>query len=152
MAKSTNAGIQTQLHHLKPLADDPHFSVREVAWMALRPTILNHTQETIQALLPWSVDSSPNLRRFACEATRPRGVWCPHIPLLREQPELAEKLLFPLRHDPAKYVQLSLGNWLNDAAKTRPDWVQSFVSKIDLQQAGAATIIKRALRSLNIPN
>ncbi len=152
MAKSPEANFNILLHRLKPLADDPHFSVREVAWMALRPYILNKTTAAIEALLPWAKDISPNLRRFACEATRPRGVWCAHISLLKQQPELAEKLLVPLRHDPEKYVQLSLGNWLNDAAKTRPDWVRQFVSTIDTQQPGASLIVKRALRSLKQPN
>jgi 3-methyladenine DNA glycosylase AlkC len=152
VAKSPEADINTLLHYLKPFADDGHFSVREVAWMALRPSILNKTLEALESLLPWAHDKAHNLRRFACEATRPRGVWCAHILLLKQQPELAEKLLFPLRHDPEKYVQLSLGNWLNDAAKTRPDWVRQFVSTIDTQQPGAALIVKRALRSLEQPN
>lgn len=148
VAKYPEADVPFFLYRLKTLADDAHFSVREVAWMAFRPIILSKTEEAINGLRPWVHDNAPNLRRFASEATRPRGVWCAHIPLLKKHPEIAENLLLPLRHDPEKYVQLSLGNWLNDAGKTRPDWVHHFVSKIDIRQPGASVIVKRALRSL----
>lgn len=152
VAKYPEADFTFFLYHLKPFADDAHFSVREVAWMALRPIILSNTEEAIDGLVPWAHDNTPNLRRFASEATRPRGVWCAHIPRIKKQPEIAENLLLPLRHDPEKYVQLSLGNWLNDASKTRPDWVRHFVSKIDIRQPGASIIVKRALRSLKQVN
>lgn len=149
MEKCHKTDFLAMLHCLKPLANDHHFSVREVAWMAMRPFILKDTLQAIETLTTWAKNKSPNLRRFACEATRPRGVWCAHLPLLRQQPERAEILLSPLRHDPEKYVQLSLGNWLNDAGKTRPDWVKSFVANIDPSKPGTSITLKRALRNLS---
>ncbi len=146
--KTKHQGFEIMLKHLKNLADDPHFSVREVAWMALRPCIIQDTESALNALLPWSHANETNLRRFACEATRPRGVWCAHLPLLREFPEKAENLLLPLRYDTEKYVQLSLGNWLNDAGKTRPDWVRQFVKQIDPNRLPSKIVLKRALRNL----
>jgi len=115
--------VKEELLRLRPFADDVHFAVREMAWLALRPLAIKKTTELIDYLIPWTQETSENLRRFASEATRPRGVWCAHIPDLKAEPELAQELLDNLCKDPALYVQNSVGNWLNDAGKTRPDFV-----------------------------
>lgn len=135
---------------LRSLADDAHFGVREWAWLALRPHVAADPQAAIAALVPWTAEPSERLRRFAVEATRPRGVWCAHLAQLRADPSPGLALLDPLRADPARYVQDSVANWINDAAKDRPEWVLALLARWDRATAPAATrrILRRAGRSL----
>ncbi len=142
--------LATLLAACKQRADDERFTVREWVWMALRPRLVLNLAESISLLEPWTRASSPNVRRFASESLRPRGVWASHIKALKEQPQLGEPLLEPLRADPERYVQDSVANWINDAAKTAPDWARELCARWVRESPSAATerIVKRALRSL----
>ncbi len=132
---------------IKPFSADSHFGVREWAWMAVRAIIVDDPLGVIDRLTPWAQDSDPNVRRFASEATRPRGVWAASIMLLRKEPEHALPILSALRHDKERYVEDSVANWLNDAAKDQPDWVIALLD--DWAERGVAPrLITRAGRSL----
>ena len=135
---------------MRPLADDPHFGVREWAWLALRSDIVAAPSQALEYLYMWTQEASPYLRRFACEALRPRGVWSTHIALFKQHPELALPMLEAMANDPERYVQDSVGNWLNDAGKTQPQWLRELCARWQQQHPGDANayIRKRALRSL----
>lgn len=147
---NTRLTLEEKLTEIRPFADDPHFGVRELAWMAVREELTTHLEKALKILEKWSRDKSENIRRFATEATRPNGVWCKKIDRLKSHPELASSILENLKSDPSKYVQNSVANWLNDAAKTRPDFVTGLCERWKLESPTPSTqyIVKRALRSI----
>ena len=142
--------LPAKLDAVRRFAADPHFGVREMAWMAVRDEVAGSVDEAIALLVPWVRDGDENIRRFASELTRPRGVWCAQIEALKAQPWRALALLEPLKADPSRYVQNSVANWLNDASKTQPEWVHELCGQWSAQSAAAETayIVRRASRTL----
>lgn len=151
LASLPRHSISQRIRKIRRLADDPHFGVREWAWIAIRNHIGTDIQESIRLLTPWVTEKSDFVRRFACEITRPRGVWCSHLPVLKEDPSPALPLLDPLRSDSSKYVRDSVANWLNDAGKSQPQWVKKLCRTWEKSSPTKETryIIRRGLRSLD---
>jgi 3-methyladenine DNA glycosylase AlkC len=149
LAADATLVLRERLKRIRALAEDSHFGVREWAWMAVRPAIAAELPAAIRLLVPWSEKGRESARRFASESTRPRGVWCAHLDSLKQNPEPARPLLEPLKSDPAKYVRDSVGNWLNDAAKSQPGWVRAVTARWTRESKTPETayIVKRALRS-----
>jgi len=143
--------LQERLEKIKPLANDGNVAVRENAWWFVREEIASNLNEAILILSNWALDSSANIRRFASEATRPRGVWCKHIEILKTKPELALPILEPLKADSSRYVQLSVANWLNDASKSSPKFVTTLCERWLVEtnhSPHTQKIVKRGLRTI----
>jgi 3-methyladenine DNA glycosylase AlkC len=138
------------LARARRFAADPHFGVREWIWMAVRPTLAARLAESIALLRPWTVDADENIRRFAVEVLRPRGVWCAHIPSLKADPAPGLPLLEPTRADASRYVRLSVANWLNDASKSAPEWTTRLCERWTRESTSewTAWIVNHATRSL----
>jgi 3-methyladenine DNA glycosylase AlkC len=141
--------LARKLDAVRRFAADPHFGVREMAWMAVRDEIAGDVDAAVALLRSWATHADPNIRRFASESTRPRGVWCAQIEALKKEPWRGLSLLEPLKADPSRYVQNSVANWLNDAAKTQPDWVRELCGRWQ-RKASPQTqyILRRAQRSI----
>jgi 3-methyladenine DNA glycosylase AlkC len=135
---------------IRRFAADSHFGVREEAWFAVRASIDRELGSAIKLLAKWTKDKDENVRRFASESTRPRGVWCKHIEALKLHPELGLPVLEPLHSDPSKYVRDSVANWINDASKTRPDWAKDICARWQEMSGTKETayIVNKAMRTI----
>ncbi len=132
-----------------PFAADQNMTVREAAWMAFRPHILLSVGELVRLLEPLSRDSNAFVRRFAIEVTRPRSVWGSHFERFKRRPQEALSLLENVRQDRVRYVQLAVGNWLNDASKSCPEWVVEVCERWSAEDnPHTAAITRRGLRTL----
>jgi len=144
---------KSKLSALLPYARDHHFAVREWAWLALRPAVVLDPLEALRHLMPIGRSSSYLDRRFASEVLRPRSVWGSHIELFKAKPEMADAFLAQLRCDNHAYVRTSVGNWLNDVATTRPDWLaETCADWLRMCQCqNTQIIVRRGARRLTHP-
>ncbi|MDQ0360343.1 DNA alkylation repair protein [Breznakia pachnodae] len=151
IGKADDLSLNKKFQEIQLFAGDKHFNVREEAWVALRMSVIENLEESLEILSTWVKNEDENIRRFASELTRPRGVWCKHIEVLKDKPELALCILESLKTDESTYVRNSVGNWLNDASKTRPDFVIELCTrwKSESNQTAIGYIIKKAMRTLN---
>ena len=138
------------LNAMKPYAADLHFGVREVVIFASKERLALDLEGALAILSLWVLEDDENVRRYAIEAMRPVGVWTKKIPEFQENPEKGLALLAPLISDTSKYVRDSVGNWLNDASKSKPDWVLSVCEqwKAESSSKETAYILKKAMRTI----
>lgn len=150
IGRNQKLDVSQKLEQIQHFSADKHFGVREISWLAVRPSIAKNLTQSIEILSSWTNHKDENVRRFASEATRPRGVWCEHIEELKKKPGLGLTILEPMKSDKAKYVQDSVGNWLNDASKTQPQFVIDICKKWEKKSPTKETayIIKKALRTI----
>lgn len=139
-----------KLAWMKTFADDEHPGLREIAWLALRADVIRDPLSAIRCLAPWTGSRNERLRRLAVEVTRPSGVGCSPIPILQDQPELGLPILEPLFADDSEYVQIAVGNWIVDASKSKPDWVQAITERWLSESASDNTqaILKQVLGAI----
>lgn len=141
--------LEERFARIRPFADDPHFAVREWAWLSVRVHVASQIDEAVQVLESWTGSPSFKVRRFSVEVTRPRGVWGVHIPELKRSPDIGLPILEPLRSDDARYVQDSVANWINDASKATPQWAfELCASWRETGSSATERICYRALRTL----
>jgi len=138
------------LKAMKGYAADSHFGVREVVIFATKERLIDDLDTAINILSGWTASEDENVRRYAVEVLRPVGVWTKKIADFQDNPSRGLPLIEPLKEDSSKYVRDSVANWINDAAKSDPDWAQDLIadwtSKSDSKET--AYIAKRGLRSL----
>lgn len=150
IGRNNDLQLKEKLDRIQSFASDTHFGVREICWMTVRPDISKNLEESLSLLSEWTMHDDENVRRFASESTRPRGVWCEHIDALKQNPGLGLKILEPLRSDASRYVQDSVGNWLNDASKSQPEFVVEICDEWLRESPTKETqyIVKKALRTV----
>ena len=142
--------LAERLEAARPFAADRSVAVRECAWDSFRSYVVADLDRGLSLLERWVRDPDGRIRRCAVEATRPRGVWTAHVEALKDDPEPGLVLLEPVRSDPSRYVQRAVANWLNDASKSRPDWVLDVCTRWDRESPTKETgwTVNHALRTL----
>ncbi|TLX23459.1 DNA alkylation repair protein [Chryseobacterium indologenes] len=150
IGRNNTLSLKERFLRIQSFASDQHFGVREISWMTLRPDIAKNISASIAILSEWTAHKNEYVRRFASECTRPRGVWCEHIAELKQNPGLGLDILEPLRSDESRYVQDSVGNWLNDASKSQPEFVIEVCDEWLKESPTRETkyIVKKALRTI----
>ncbi|GAB1857473.1 HEAT repeat domain-containing protein [Flavobacteriaceae bacterium MHTCC 0001] len=143
--------IPDLLQVMKPYAADSHFGVREVVIFATKERLIEDLDVAINTLSKWALEADENIRRYAVETLRPVGVWTKKIVAFQEHPEMGLPILNSLKSDTSKYVRDAVGNWLNDASKSQPNWVNSICNtwKTESPTKETAYIVKRGLRTIN---
>lgn len=138
------------LNVMKPYAADTHFGVREVVIFASKERMIEELDTAISILSEWTDHEDENIRRFAAESLRPVGVWTKKIGAFQENPAMGLPLLEPLKSDASKYVRDAVGNWLNDASKSQPEWVVALCDRWEKASKTKETayILKKALRTI----
>ena len=123
--------------------------------------LATHGSDRVRSLVAYSVTADEELplakrlavaKRFAADRAMSvrECAWDSFRPWLARDLERARRLLDPVRSDPSDYVRRSVGNWLNDASKSRPEWVRSLAAewRRASKTAETAWIVRHALRTL----
>ncbi len=150
LAAEEHLDLAERLETTRRFAADRHMGVREVAWDTFRPYVAAELARGLQLLEKWAHDRDDRIRRCAVEGTRPRGVWTRHIEELKREPERGEPVLEPVRSDESAYVRQAVANWINDASKSRPEWVRETCARWLAESPTLETrwIVGGALRTL----
>jgi len=122
---------------------------RFTAEFSIRPFLERYPDATLARLAEWAHDPSPHVRRLVSEGTRPRLPWGSQLRAFVADPQPVLALIEGLRDDPARYVQRSVANNLNDIAKDHPARVIEVCRRwlVDAPK-DRRWIVTRALRSL----
>jgi 3-methyladenine DNA glycosylase AlkC len=116
---------------------------------SIRVFLVRYPEETYARLHAWARDGNVHVRRLVSEGTRPRLPWAPRLRAFQEDPRPVIALLELLKDDPARYVQRSVANNLNDIGKDHPDLAVEVCRR---WSAGASParmwIVRHALRAL----
>lgn len=86
----------------------------------IRPYLLKDLDFMLPVIHRWTEHNNEHVRRLAAEGTRPRGVWMPHIPSFRKNPQPVLDVLEKLKADDSLYVRKAVANNLNDISKDHP--------------------------------
>lgn len=110
-------------HHPEAMLALAEMTQLFTAEWALRPFIMQASEQTFAQLHRWCEHPSEHVRRLVSEGSRPFLPWGGNLPQLLHEPFPSLALLEKLHRDESDYVRLSVSNHLNDFSKKHPDLV-----------------------------
>lgn len=116
---------------------------------AVRPFLVQRTDETMQRLYRLTEDENPHVRRWCSEGTRPRLPWGVRLPAFINDPSPLYPIIKKLWNDPEEYVRRSVANSMNDISRDNPDETLNLCR--DIRSANhpmSERVLKRGLRTL----
>lgn len=129
---------------IKALRDFTHHCSSE---FAIRDFLKKDFEQTIKHMQDWAENDNEHIRRLASEGSRPRLPWAGKLQQVIDKPSLTWAILNKLKNDPAKYVQKSVANHLNDISKDNADWMIKKISQWPNKKT-PQWIIKHGCRTL----
>lgn len=138
-------GLQDFKTSMNALRDFTQYSSAE---FAIREFLNKDFEKTFTVMLQWAEHENEHVRRLASEGSRPRLPWASQLPMVIKNPSLAWPVLELLKNDPAKYVQKSVANHINDISKDHPDWLLKKLNKWKQNNKNTDWIIKHGCRTL----
>ncbi|WP_431020829.1 hypothetical protein [Bacillus safensis] len=115
---------------------------------AVRPFLIQDQDKMLAHMLVWSQNQNEHIRRLASEGCRPRLPWGLTVPALKKDPSVTLPILENLKSDPARYVQKSVANHLNDISAIQPDLMKKTAKSWYGTNEHTNWIIKHASRTL----
>ena len=115
---------------------------------AVRPFIIQSSDEMMQQMLTWSSHDNYHVRRLASEGCRPRLPWGIALKAFQKDPSAILPILENLKADSSLYVRRSVANNLNDISKDHPDLVLDICKRWQGNSQNTDWLIKHALRTL----
>ncbi|MFD6274234.1 DNA alkylation repair protein [Streptomyces sp. NPDC060209] len=117
-------------------------------------TLLRHDLDRALGIIvgDWTGSPDADVRRLACEGTRPYLPWAVRVPEIMAHPGVTMPILDALYQDESEYVRRSVANHLNDLSRDHPeivlDGARRWLSRPDaaterLVRQGLRTLIKR---------
>ncbi|WP_445661655.1 hypothetical protein [Bacillus sp. FSL M8-0166] len=115
---------------------------------AVRPFLIQDQDKMLAHMLVWSQNQNEHIRRLASEGCRPRLPWGLTVPALKKDPSVTLPILENLKSDPARYVQKSVANHLNDISAIQADLMKKTAKSWYGTNEHTNWIIKHASRTL----
>ena len=116
---------------------------------AVRPFLVQRTDETIQRLYRLTEDENPHVRRWCSEGTRPRLPWGVRLPAFINDPSPLYPIIKKLWNDPEEYVRRSVANSMNDISRDNPHETLNLCQEIrSASHPMSERVLKRGLRTL----
>jgi 3-methyladenine DNA glycosylase AlkC len=122
---------------------------RLTAEFAIRSLLEHNLERALAAILHWTEDDAPDVRRLASEGTRPFLPWARRVRGILADPRCTLPIISALYRDESEYVRRSVANHLNDLSRHHPELVvQTATAWLAAPDENTTRVVRHGLRTL----